>query len=1712
MPLAPPPGVSYAPAVILRYPAPGGAEVRCQACSNPVFGWRLPRVFALVVLVLVLLVNAAPAVAVDRAMTPRFSTNDTGNITFAANTLTVCPATTPPQPAPGCTIGRNTGPVSSGSNAGLDNNGYVMDYVNTAPGTVPVSGASFDSSSAALALPPTATVLFAGLYWGGDTSAGSGPAGPAAPSPALRNQVGFKAPGDPSYRGLTANQLDQSSSSATRYGAFVDVTRIVDAAGAGTYSVANVQTGRGGDRYAGWTLVVAYRDTTQPPRNLTVDDGFVTINSSAPPTTIPISGFRTPPSGAVRTTLGFVAYEGDSGLSGDSASLNGTKLSDGADPPNNFFNGGISNLGTNVTTRNPNDVNNWDYDSKLINANGILPNNATTANILVTTSGDTYYPAVVTLATDLYAPNITSTKSVANATHPGGPDQRGDTLRYRVSYTNSGADSATNFVIRDPIPDGTTYVPGSLRITAGPQAPTSPTDALGDDAGEFNSGTGEVVIRLGAGGNATTGGTIAPSETDTVTFDVKINADDPPGQQIVNQATATFIGNTLGIPFTDTSPRVTNTVSAPDLTLAKSHTGNFVGGVATTFTLAVSNAGSGPTDGSTVTVTDPFPATSFSSLANAGGSGWSCSIAGLTLTCTRSDVLAAGDSYPPILVDATVTNPVPATVENTATVSGGGSATQSGSDGGGATGLADVSITKSADSSIVPNGGQVTYTLNVQNAGPSSAENVMVSDPLNTASYSDVAAKPSQGTCDNTVSCSLGTVDPNSTVTITITATVTARDTTLTNNASVSSSTPDPNPFNNSDSASVTVPGTADLAIDKMGPTNPNQGGADSFTITVSNNGPDTANGVVVNDPLPSQFTATAASGGGFSCTLPGGAGGTVVCTLASLPPTGGSPATITITGTLAGGIGGQTIVNAATVSSNTADPDLSNNTATFDQLVGPAADLTLTKRALQSDDATPLTNPVAVGGTFDYQLSVTNNGPSAADNVVVTDTLPTGITLAATVSGCTPGAPSGGLITCSIGTLAAGASQTINLNVTAGAAAANTAPTNSATVSSTTPDPNPSGATSAMTTVGVGAVANLSLLKSVTPKTASVGDLVTYTFAVTNNTSIGEAGGGPSGLGTTGGLVSETLPAGLQFVAPVSGSSCAQTSGTVTCDVGPVAQGQIVTASFTARVTGAAAGTGVTNRATVATEASGEFPKLPDFDPSDDSDAAQLTVNPQADVSLTKTVSPTNPGTDDEVVYTLTANNAGPNDATGVTIHDSVPGGLDFIDASPGCDNAGGTVTCDVGTIPNGGTASVTIRAHTTAALAGASVGNLATVSANEQDPNPSNNQATATINVAPLVDLKLMKVASNPKPHAGGAVNYTLSLINNGPSAATGVKITDPLPSGLSFVSANPGQGSCSASRQTVTCQLGTIAAGGATVVTITADIAASTIGKTLTNTATASANQPIARPKDLTAQASITPVAGPPQTADLALTKKVNHATGHTGQALTYTITVTNHGPATASSPTVTDAFSAPVSVVSAHTSSGSCKHNHTITCKLGSIAKGASDKITIVARPIVTGHLRNTASVTSATPDPNGANNIAHVTTNVRPGPAALHLSKTASQRRVSPGQAFSFTIAVRSLGPEPALRVEVCDRLGSGMTFISVDGASFHHGSPCWKINSLAKRKVRHFVVRVRALQTSGPGRLTNAATASADGVRTRTAHATVAVAAPPPPPRSGVTG
>ena len=402
----------------------------------------------------------------------------------------------------------------------LNNNNFSMVRVNT-------DSTALDSSSARLSLPAGARVLFAGLYYGARTNAGTG--GKSAPDSSLAGlgKVDLRPPGAAGFERLTA-AVDQSTEVTGAYAAFVDVTGQIQRAGAGVYTVANVQAATGEDRYAGWALVVAYEAPGEPPRNLTVFDGLQSVTQSKPAVTIPVSGFQTPLSGPVRTKLGFVAYEGDRGLTGDSATLDGKALSDKVNAANNFFNSAISMNGQNFTDKTPDYVNQLGFDAKLIGIDGLLANGATSATIGLKTSSDQYLPHVITFATDLYAPVIRATKTVTDLTHPDGPTRAGDRLRYtipRLSTTGVSRRRPT-LVASDTLPPNTTYVAGSLRIPSAPAGAGTPTDLVGDDQGEYDPAQNAVRFFLGSGSAPGQGGTLAvartPGDSAEISFEARV--------------------------------------------------------------------------------------------------------------------------------------------------------------------------------------------------------------------------------------------------------------------------------------------------------------------------------------------------------------------------------------------------------------------------------------------------------------------------------------------------------------------------------------------------------------------------------------------------------------------------------------------------------------------------------------------------------------------------------------------------------------------------------------------------------------------------------------------------------------------------------------------------------------------------------------------------------------------------------------------------------------------------------------------------------------------------------------------------------------------------------------------------------------------------------------------------------------------------------------
>uniref|UniRef100_A0A832I359 DUF11 domain-containing protein n=1 Tax=Eiseniibacteriota bacterium TaxID=2212470 RepID=A0A832I359_UNCEI len=507
-------------------------------------------------------VAAAPAAAqVVRAFTPRFSTNDNGDIALIGNTLMSCTG------GGGCTNGRN------GTGGSVNNNDFSMQYVD-----VDGDATTFASSRATLALPAGATVLWAGLYWQGDSNSG------------LRNTVRLATPAA-GYVTVTAAQLDAYG---TAYSGYADVTAQVRAGGNGVYTVADVRSTTGSNRFAGWALVVVHRDPTQPPRNLVVFDGYAHVAPGAT-VTMGVAGFLTPPSGAVNTRLGVVAGEGDRGLTGDAFRLNGTALSDAVNPATNFFNSTVSGLGAHVTSKTPHYVNQLGWDVDLVSASGVLANGATSATIALSSSGDRYYPGVVTFATELYQPilegsNFTKSASDVN----GAPLRPGETIEYVVTLANGGNDGAVGVTLRDTIPASAAFVPGSIEVVSGAGAGPK-SDAPGDDEADYDPASRSVVVRLGSGAGATAGGTLAPGASAAVRFRVTVTPPAPGGSLISNQAVAEFRGAQLGTAFVTRSDgdllapgfqRTDVTVTASALSGTVFEDANYGGGAGRSLTAA----------------------------------------------------------------------------------------------------------------------------------------------------------------------------------------------------------------------------------------------------------------------------------------------------------------------------------------------------------------------------------------------------------------------------------------------------------------------------------------------------------------------------------------------------------------------------------------------------------------------------------------------------------------------------------------------------------------------------------------------------------------------------------------------------------------------------------------------------------------------------------------------------------------------------------------------------------------------------------------------------------------------------------------------------------------------------------------------------------------------------------------------------------------------
>jgi uncharacterized repeat protein (TIGR01451 family) len=947
---------------------------------------RLLRVAAALFACALGLALATPADAAYRNFAQRFATNEPGDIDIVGNTIMSCPI-----------ADVNCANARARSGVILDDGSFNMVYVD-----VDADPTTINSSSATLDLPNGATVLYAGLYWGGFSLNAS------------RNTVKFATPVSGGYNAVVASDVDDSISSA--YQGVADVTAEVTAGGDGEYTVADVQASLGIGTYGGWALIVAYRDSTQQLRNLTIYDGFQEASSST--VTLTANGFTTPTSGLVSAIAGVVNYEGDAGIPGDTMSLEGTNLFDTLNPAANFFNGTIEREGVDRTAKNPDYNNQIGFDIDMVDATGLLSPGSNSAQLDEVSTGDILYPGALTLAIELLTPDLTSVLTATDIN--GGNTVPGDVVEYSLVVTNVGQDDADSVDFTHAIPAGMTYVPGSLNVTAGANAgPMS--DAAGDDQAEYAAGN--LTFRLGVGANAAAGGTLASGgSTTTVTYLVTVDGSVPHNTVISDQIQLAMVGATSGVSLNDLSNQADVTIwHAPDLRPDLVHSGNLVKGQSNQYTVSVNNDGNNDTSG-LVTVDDTLPAGV--TPTGASGTGWTCGVVAQAVTCTRNDAVSGGDAYPPIAIDVDVLVTAVNPYTNTVTVTNGDDidhSNDSDSDIATVDEGADFVPTLTHSGQLV-RGADSTYTIGVPNNGAAaSSGTVSVIDTFPAGVTPNSASGTGWScvvvlqivTCDRADALAAGASYAD--VTVAVSVGMSATDPYV-NSVTVAGGG-DADASNNTAIDSGSVIDGSDLQIALSASAESVYASNEiSYTAAIYNSGPIDSSSTIVTITIPDQVAVTSLVPSQGTCEQ---SGQTITCDLGVIPV--GLSASIAVVGDVADGVDVETLLASASVASTQTDPDASNNAA---QNATPV----LAASAAEADvvvSATRSTEKHVVGKRTVFYKTVTNRGPYTATDVQLTESVEGTLRLIhpyAKDASCTTEFP----VTCSIGTLKVGESKRV--------------------------------------------------------------------------------------------------------------------------------------------------------------------------------------------------------------------------------------------------------------------------------------------------------------------------------------------------------------------------------------------------------------------------------------------------------------------------------------------------------------------------------------------------------------------------------------------------------------------------------------------------------------------------------------------------------------
>ncbi|HDR8099616.1 TPA: DUF11 domain-containing protein, partial [Bacillus cereus] len=1521
-----------------------------------------------------------------------------------------------------------------------------------------------NSSTAVLNIPAGSTILYAELVWGGNYLSRD-----QNITSVLGNPVSFTTPVSTypiTPSAVTASNQTFVSGSVTFgfYTRSADVTSLVQAAGSGSYTTGSVpglvdplDASNGAINSSGWTLIVAYQNGTLPARNLTIYVAGNRVSADTGSADVAVSGFLTPSGGPVSGRLFLSSTEGDADLIGDQAlfgpnfsSLNA--LSGPNNAINNFFGSQINNAAGNLDTTGTFGTRNqsassgtnisagrqgWDITS--IDISPYLTNSQVSAAIRLTTKGDAYMLNTVGLQININSPNIQATKSVNKSVAT-----IGDILTYTVTIPNTGLLPANNVILTDILPNGTSFIPGTVMVDNIPQTNANP--AAGISLGTINNGASR-----------------------TVTFQATV-VSLPNPNPISNTANITFQYTPIagGTTFNGlaTSNSAGTQVNLADINGTKSVNKLFTDiGETLTYSIALANIGN--IAATNVIYTDPIPSgTTFipgsvtvNGVTQAGANpatGISIgSIAANSTTTVSFQVFVP--SIPqtnPILNSGTTTYqyiPVP----NQPAVSGTDTTNIVSTQVNNAT----VTMTKAVDKNFADIGDILTYTVSFTGTGNTNANNVIFTDVIPTGTTfvvnsvtidgtTQVGANPANGV-------NIGSIPTGTTKNVSfqvVVNTIPASNVVF-NGSSASyqyTVNPSQSPVTKNISSNLvsTQINNANVTLTKS--TNKQFatiGETISYTILITNSGNTAATNVQLTDSLPNGTILTPGS-----VTLNG-----VLQNVDSL--------VFVPIGTIPGGATFTLSFQVTVINITTQNPIINNAFASYLYTVNPS--LPPTSKTANSNSVTStirLANLHAnksvdktfaeVGDVLTYTFALTNDGNVAANNVLLSDSIANGtafvpnsvIVNSVTQPGVTPAS-------INIGSINANTTITASFQVVITSIPNPNPISNSASISyNFIVDPNTSPVsknTTSTTTFTQVNDANVISAKTVDRAFATVGDILTYTVTLTNAGSV--SADSPTFV--------DTNPDGTTFIPNtflINGVLQNNADPNIGVPLPSIAANGSLTVSYQVTVTSLP-----TQNPTLNSSSTQYSFILNPGDPPTIETSVSNTVSTQinlANVVIVKEVDLTIADVGQPITYTISLANLGNTTANNVIVTDIIPNGSTIV---PNSIFIGGTLQqgadpstgLQVGSIPSGGFTTIVFQISANSLPSPNPVQNSAALQYSFiADPslpavvrNATSNIVTTQINTANIVATKL---TSTNFADVGAVITYATILTNNGNIPASNVTFTDIIPAGTIFLpntvtingvpiaNANPANG----------ILIGTIGANSSRTVAFQVSVPTIPSPNPITNQSSTTFQYTYDASKSVVTQmvASNT-VQTTINNATIAAVKSADKHFANVNDIITYTTTLTNNGNTLASNVIFTDVIPNGTSFIpNSVTVNGNTLPNTNPASGIAIDPINPNTSATISFQVIVNSipspnpipNQSNTAYQYVIDPNlpPASANALSNVIT-TQINNATIVATKSVNTPTAAIGDIVTYTIAVTNTGNIPASATVLTDGLGAGASFV-----------------------------------------------------------------------------